>query len=76
LTSVSQAGQKSKFKSCFGELQPVINKKAYVSNGKSRKKPTSYFDTLKRQSDINKSQRSNMSSLNFDGQQTQEQAAH
>jgi hypothetical protein len=48
--TVSQAGQKSKFKSCFGELAPVNNKKQFVSTG-SRKKPVSYFDTLKRQSE-------------------------
>lgn len=48
LMTVSQQGEKSKFKSCFGEVKP-IEKKAYVSTSTiSRKKPTSYFDTVRR----------------------------
>lgn len=52
---MSQAGQKSKFRSCFGEPAPLTPKKAYVSQGSSRKKVVSYFDTVKRMS-LNESQ--------------------
>jgi hypothetical protein len=47
LMTVSQKAQTSKFKSCFGELKPV-EKRPYQSNGTSQKrKPVSYFDTVK-----------------------------
>ncbi len=50
LTTVSQAGQTSKFKSCFGEPKELVQRKAYVPSGLSRKKPTSYFNAKKRSS--------------------------
>lgn len=56
LTSVSQAGVKSKFQSSFGQPPPLqAKKKAYVPSGTGRKKPVSYFDTVKRMS-MNESQ--------------------
>ena len=49
LMTVSQQGKKSKFKSCFGEAK-VYKKKEYVpdSSANQRRKPVSYFDTVKR----------------------------
>jgi hypothetical protein len=50
LTTVSQAGQPSKFRSCFGEIKVSPAKKPYKPSGQQRKKPVSYFDTVKRES--------------------------
>lgn len=56
LTTVSQAGVKSKFQSSFGQPPPIQpKKKAYVPSSTGRKKPVSYFDTIKRMS-MNESQ--------------------
>jgi hypothetical protein len=65
LTTVSQSGVTSKFKSCFGDLAPVNNKKQFVSTG-NRKKPVSYFDTLKRNSEaMNRTNKSDLSQLHL-----------
>lgn len=49
-------GTTSKFKSCFGDLPP-LHKKTYVSTN-PRPKPITYFDTIKRSSHQQPSQKS------------------
>ena len=51
-------GTSSKFKSCFGELPP-LKKSTYVPGSTNpRPKPVSYFDTIKRSSHQQPSQKS------------------
>lgn len=45
--SVSLAGQKSKFKSCFGEIQDLPGQRRVYVPSSQRKKTMSYFDTVK-----------------------------